>query len=49
MRLDSAPLDDEPLTDAERKAVAKGREAYAQGDFTLDSVTADRVVSRNGC
>ena len=40
-RLDSAPLDDEGLTAADRKAVAKGREAYARGDYIVDPATVN--------
>lgn len=35
------PLDDEPLTPADRRAIEEGRRAFARGDYrTLDEVKA---------
>lgn len=31
-----APLDDEPLTDEDKAAVAEGESAYRRGDWTAD-------------
>ncbi len=36
------PLDDEPLTPADLKAIDEGRRAFARGDYvTLDELKAD--------
>lgn len=43
------PLDDEPLTPADLKAIEAGRQAFARGDYcTLDELKADlaRDVAR---
>lgn len=36
---ENAPLDDEPLTEDEERAIEEGREAYRRGEtFTLDDI-----------
>jgi hypothetical protein len=41
LRLDSAPIDDEPVTAEDLEAIARGRDELARGEFTIESARVD--------